>query len=180
VLCGSLLAAVAVLAGCGNKEEVVTEAGTEGIYVDVGGLKYQIQISRVLNPADVEDRDYLHGLPEGVTPADDETWFAIFLRVQNTTEDQTLAAASEFEIVDTQENVYRPVPIEESNPYAFRPVDLPPGGLIPDAGSAATYNPTQGALLLFKVKNESLGNRPLEFRISSPEGEGEAVIDIDV
>ena len=41
------------------------QAETEGIYLDVGDLKYQVQISRELNPADIEDRDYLKGLPAG-------------------------------------------------------------------------------------------------------------------
>src|SRR5690606_38371032 len=47
------------LAACGNKEEVVTHGHTEGSYLNVGNLTYQVQISRQLNPADVTDRSYL-------------------------------------------------------------------------------------------------------------------------
>ena len=62
-----LLALVAALfAGCGNKGEEVSEAETEGIYLTVAGLTYQVQMSRFLNPGDVEDAQYLMGLPEGV------------------------------------------------------------------------------------------------------------------
>ena len=42
-----------------------TSAETEGIYLDLGDLKYQVQISRCLNPADTEDSSYLRGLPAG-------------------------------------------------------------------------------------------------------------------
>ena len=57
-------------------------ATTEGAYVDVGDLKYQVQISRQLNPADVEDRDYLMGLAGATgSSAADEEWFAVFMRV---------------------------------------------------------------------------------------------------
>ena len=66
------------------------------------------------------------------------------------------------------------------NVFAYEAIELPPNGLIPDPGQAASYNPTQGALLLFKVKNSSLGNRPLEFIIKSPSGGDEGVIDVDV
>ena len=51
-------------AGC-NKEETVTVAETEGIYVTVDDLKYQIQISRILNPAAPDDSAYLRGMPAG-------------------------------------------------------------------------------------------------------------------
>ena len=56
----------AVFSGCGNKQEIVTVAETEGDYVDVAGLTYQVQLSRFLKPGDVEDKQYLMGLPEGV------------------------------------------------------------------------------------------------------------------
>ena len=43
-------ASASVLAGCGNKLEVRTVGETEGIYVDVGELRYQVQLSRIINP----------------------------------------------------------------------------------------------------------------------------------
>ena len=57
------LAALA-LAGCGNKVDTAIVGETEGIYVGVDGLTYQVQISRILNPASNEDQAYLLGLPE--------------------------------------------------------------------------------------------------------------------
>ena len=157
-------------AGCGNKEEVVTEAHTEGIYLDVDHLKYQVQISRYMNPNDVEDRSYLAGLPSSTSqPGGDETWFGVFIRVQNTT-DETIAPANDFMIVDTQDKKYRPVPIDTNvNPFAFKPGIAVPGNTIfPLSSSAAGQGPIQGSLLLFKVPYANLQNRPLEFEISDP------------
>src|SRR5918911_5244103 len=82
-----LLAAVAlVVSGCGgHKNTQVTEAQTEGLYMDVGPLLYQVQISRYLNPADPEDAAYLKGLPSGMSPQlpKGQVWFGVWMRVQN-------------------------------------------------------------------------------------------------
>lgn len=180
IVIAAALACALLAAGCGNKEEVVTEAHTEGIYLDVDHLKYQVQISRYMNPSDVEDKSYLLGLPSSTSqPAGDETWFGVFIRVQNTT-DETIAPANDFVIVDTQENKYRPVPLDTSiNPFAYKPDPIPPKGLIPEPDSAASDTTIQGSLLLFKVKTESLQNRPLEFRFKRGSGT-EGVVDLDV
>ena len=69
--------------------ETRTLGETEGIYIDVGDLKYQVQLSRIINPNDEEDRYYLEGLPAGtVPPKPDEAWFGVWMRVQNTTDDE--------------------------------------------------------------------------------------------
>jgi hypothetical protein len=170
-----------VAAGCGSHEEVRTLAETEGIYLDLGDhVKYQVQISRYMNPSDTEDRAYFTGLPEGTTqPKGDEVWFGVFIRAQNTT-DETVIPANEFEIVDTQENVFRPVPLNpDENPYAYRPDPLGPKGVIPAPDSAAAESTIQGSLLLFKVTAESLQNRPLEFRFRRGSGT-QGVVDLDV
>ena len=181
VLATALLTVVAT--GCGAKEggEALV-AETEGLYLDVNGLKYQIQMSRYMNPADVEDREYLVGLPPGTEePAADETWFGVWVRVENTSETETLPAASVWEIHDTQENVYRPLAIDtEINPFAFEAVDVPPKTVLPLASSAAGQGPTQGLLLLFKITNESFQNRPLELKFSNGGGSEEGTYDLDV
>jgi hypothetical protein len=173
---------VALVGGCGNKDEEVTVAETEGIYLDINGLLYQIEMSRYMNPADVEDREYLIGLPPGTEePAADETWFGVWIRVENPSEDETLPAASQWEIHDTQENVYRPIPIDtEINPFAFEAIDVPPQTVIPLATSAAGQGPIQGSLLLFKLKVDSLQNRPLELKFSNGGGSQEGTYDLDV
>jgi len=177
----SLLACGLVAAGCGNKQEIVTQGDTEGIYIDVDDLKYQVQISRYLNANDVEDRDYLKGLPAGAEqPKGDETWFGVFLRVQNESGEE-IAPANDFEIVDTQENVYRPIPLDPAlNPFSYDPQPLPPHSVLPDPESAAANSAIQGSLLLFKVKNSSLQNRPLEFKLKRGGSGDTGTVDLDV
>ena len=180
IVLAAALACAVLAAGCGNKQETVTQGDTEGIYIDVDELKYQIQISRYLNANDVEDRTYLVGLPEGAQPpGGDETYFGVWLRVSNST-DHTIEPANDFEIVDTQENVYRPVPIDTSiNPWVYKADPIPSKSLIPIPDSAAATGPVQGSLLLFKVKTSSLQNRPLEFRLRRGSGTT-GVVDLDV
>jgi hypothetical protein len=176
-----LLALTAALAGCGNKMDTRTVGETEGLYVDIGELKYQVQMSRILNPNDIEDRNYLEGLPEGtVPPESNEAWFGVWLRIQNTTSDKTLPAADEFEIVDTQENAFEPIELEE-NPLAYAAQEVPPETVVPNSESQAGQGVIQGSLLLFKVTTEALQNRPLEFKIQSPAaGDEVGIIDLDV
>ena len=176
-----LLACGLVAAGCGNKEETITQGDTEGIYIDIDEMKYQVQISRYMNENDIEDRDYLKGLPVNTEqPGGDETWFGVFLRVQNET-DEERAPANEFEIVDTQENVYRPIPLDPTvNGFAYDPQPIPPHSVIPAPDSAAAHGVIQGSLLLFKVKTDSLQNRPLEFRLKRRGVDETGVVDLDV
>lgn len=181
LLVSSVAAAGLFASGCGEVEDVRTIGETEGLYIDVNDLRYQVQLSRVLNPSDPEDAGYLSGIPESEELAAGETWFGVFLRVQNTTESTTAATAREFEIVDTLENVYEPVQLPAENPWAYRPTVLEPGELLPQPDSPQSSGPTRGALLLFKLDVETLQNRPLEFEIHSPEDPDEiGIIDLDV
>ena len=179
-----LLTAVA-LGACGNREsEPTTEGETEGIYVEVDGLKYQVQVSRQLNPLTVDDQSYLQGLaPEDRRLRPDEEFFAIFLRVENETED-TIPSAVAFEIRDTQENIYTPLeflqPLDQ-NFFAYRAARVPPGDLLPIPDSAPGERPPFGNVLLFKVRRFSLDNRPLELIVKGrrvPQVEGTVNLDV--
>jgi len=180
-----LLAVLAlVVTGCGSTQEIRTLGETEGIYVNVDDLRYQVQISRIINANDREDRDYLKGLPPGTTPPESgETWFGVFMRVSNASREAHKPASS-FRIVDTVEREYEPVPLDpDSNPFAYQPNPLPPGEIIPDPNSVSGEGDIQGSLILFKVSLQSLQNRPLELKIDSPLPpplRTSATIDLDV
>ena len=176
-----LVALAGLLAACGGEREIVTHAETEGIFVNVGPLDYQVQISRALNPAAPDDAAYLVGVPSTVpAPTREETWFAIFLRVENNGEAAALSA-DDVEIVDTLEKVYRPIEFEDENVFAYRPTTLEPDDALPRPNSAASSSPIQGSLMLFKVTLDSLANRPLELRIKAPDGSGAVgVVNLDV
>lgn len=172
---------VLALAGCGRGEGVKTTAETEGLYLDINGLKYQVQMSRYMNPADTEDSAYFVGLPEDVEPpSGEETWFGVWVRVQNVS-DEPRPSATVFEIHDTQDTVYEPIDIDaDINPFVYEPGTVPPHTVWPLPDSAAGQGPTQGQLLLYKVTNESLQNRPLELIFSNGEGTDEGTYALDV
>lgn len=180
-----ILAAVAtaalLAAGCGNKEDVVLEGKTEGIYLDVGQLKYQVQVSRQLNPLDTEDREYLTAvspLQRKLKPG--ETWFAVFMRVQNST-DEAKPVARRFEIEDTEGTVFRPILLGPDNGYAYRAsAPIEPKSILPAANSTAGFGSTRGSLLLYKMKIDTLALRPLVLTITAPDGGPNGRIDLDV
>ena len=178
-----LAAALALtLSACGNKHEVIHHAETEGIYVNVDELKYQVQISRQLNPGAIaEDRAFVEGVAgEDAELADDEVWFAVFVRIENESDEEQLPAIA-YELEDQQGNSYEPVEIEESNPFHYDPSPIPPGSYVPNPDSIARQVTSIGGMLqLFKVKYETLDNRPVELVITSSSTDDVTTIDIDV
>jgi hypothetical protein len=175
------LIAATSLAACGGSSEEPTAGKTEGVYVTTGDLKYQVQISRQLNAADFEDRDYLVGLPaaDKALPAG-EQWFAIFIRVFNHSK-VAHPSASRFVIRDTTGKEFQPVAVDTNvNRVAYRPEVVGSGDQIPVPGSLARENATQGGLVLFRVPTASYANRPLELHIAPPEGGKAATVDLDV
>jgi hypothetical protein len=174
------LVAASSLAACGS-DGPVSHGTTEGVYVTTGNLAYQVQISRQLNPADYEDRDFLKGLPASdATLAKGEEWFAVFMRVFNHSK-QAHPAASQFVIRDTTGKEFQPVQLDlNTNVVAYRPQVVNPGDQLPVDDSLARVNTTQGGMVLFKVPTAAYANRPLELHITPPQGGGEATVDLDV
>src|ERR1700730_12071463 len=110
-----LAAAALALGACGASHTRVStgtyvgESGANAPYLDVGPLVYEVQISRQLNPFDVEDAGYLRGLsPAQSTLAAGQEWFGVFVQVYNNTS-QPLPAASALTITDTQGKRYTPL-----------------------------------------------------------------------
>jgi hypothetical protein len=175
----SLALAVAVLVAlalgaCGESHTRVTTgtyagaSGKNAPYLNVGPLVYQVQISRELNPYNTEDSSYLLGL----TPAQSklnpgEEWFGVFMQVYN---ESTVPhpAATDFTVADTQGNVYHPIIPGPDNLFAYRGGIVPANDQIPAPNTVAAEGPTQGELLLYKIKVESLDNRPFTFKIVDP------------
>ncbi|HWX45664.1 MAG TPA: hypothetical protein VNY52_10135 [Solirubrobacteraceae bacterium] len=170
------LAALAVLAlgACGESHSRVTtgtyagSSGKNAPYLDVGPLSYEVQLSRGLNPYDTEDSAYLVGL----TPAQrqllpGEEWFGVFMQVYNSS-NLPHPAATDFTISDTEGNVYHPIVPDATNSFAYRPGIVPANSQIPALDTVASDGPTQGALLLYKIKLTALENRPLTLTIHGP------------
>jgi hypothetical protein len=165
-----LLAAVA-LGACGDTSERVTtgtyagESGQNAPYLSVGPLRYEVQVSRQLNPFSTEDSAYLQGLtPLQRTLLPGQLWFGVFLQVFNR-HPVPLPATTAISISDTQGNVYLPIVPSATNLYAYRGGLVPAEDRLPLADSPAGFGPTQGALVLFKISIASLDNRPIEIKI---------------
>ncbi len=135
--------------------------------MDAGPITYQVQLSRELNAYSTEDREYLNGASGGAPGADQE-WFGVFLWAKNQTHaNQT--TSDTFDIIDTQGNRYYPVPVNpQVNPFAWTPQTLAPLGTQPSPDSPASFGPTQGELLLFKLNTSIYSNRPLTLQIYAP------------
>jgi hypothetical protein len=173
----ALLAGVLLVAGCGSAEngEQASATTNEGLYLELGGLKYQVQMSRYLNPHDTEDSAYLRGLPSGMKLGKDEIWFGVFMRVENDGS-RTGHSTGAYQITDTQNDTFRPVPLDpKRNDFVYRPQRLDPTAIVPSANSIAGQGVIQGSLLLFKLKESDLQNRPLTLRIGPASGPSQAV-----
>ena len=127
------LALVAGLTACGNKKSRITHAETEGVYVDLGKLKYQVQISRPLNAQDAEDKEFLRGVERHAGHAGHlvRGLHARAERVQHVP-----ASRAAVEITDTLNNKFTPVSIDtKANPFAYDPVGIVGKGTMPGPNS---------------------------------------------
>lgn len=169
-----VLCALALGACSDNSHSRVTtgtyagESGQNAPYLDVGPLTYEVQLSRELNQYDTEDAAYLTGLtPTQRLLRPGEEWFAVFLQVYNESS-APHPVATNLAISDTENNTYSPIVPAATNEFAYRGGLLASKGRIPALNTVAANGPTQGALLLYKIKVVSLDNRPLELHIVDP------------
>jgi hypothetical protein len=182
-----IVPAALALGACGNSHTKVTTgtyAGENGVgapYLDVGPLIYQVQLSRELNPSDTEDVGYLQGLrPAEDALAPGQEWFGVFIQVYNHNS-VGYPAATSMTITDTQGNTYTPLPASPTSSYAYRGGEVPAKGQLPIPNSTASFGPTQGSLLLYKIQLASLDNRPLKIKIANPGNPSEtASAELDV
>lgn len=172
--CALALVLAATLAACGAEHDDigVEEPAREGLDVDIGGLDYNVFITRELNLAITPDKAYYEG-PEA-EPG--HALYGIFIRVCNPRDDGvTRTSASEFTVLDNQGEEFEPVELAEENAFAYNARELAPGECIPQDGSVAQMGPTGGAMLLFDFPLDATENRPLELEVTSPaSGEDEA------
>ena len=180
-LLGAIVAAAAV-SGC-HKEEAyksakVTSVGSEGTFLQVGKLVYQVQISRAMNPSLIQDHDWLQDIPKGTKPPTaSEEWFGVWLQVSNETAKPHHRATSLW-ITDTAGNTYRPIKLGTRNLLAYHAGVSPPHSLYPLHNAIAYRSQTQGVLVLFKLNFGIYQNRPANLHIGR--GPGGASVQLDL
>jgi len=166
------LVSVAVT-GC-KKRELATPR--EGQGVKVAGVTYNVYITRQLNPHDAEDSAYTQGV-RAEQPG--YYFYGVFLTACNeNTNGVKLSPTGNFSIHDTQGNTFRPLPLPNTNVFAYKPKVLAKKSCVPPAGTIAASGPTAGALLIFKVSKQAVENRPLELQIKSGTKSDKVELDI--
>jgi hypothetical protein len=157
------------LGGCGRTtltgvSQDQLSAGTEP-YFNVGGVTYQVQISRELNPFGAEDVQYLAGVQGAQDLPANQLWFGVFLWAKNQ-DKQVQDTSDTFEIVDSEGTVYHPQALDASiNPYAWTSEALSQNQIEPLPGSTASDGSAGGGLILFKLSDTVYSNRPLTLEI---------------
>lgn len=180
LLCLATLAAGA--AGCGNADTElgVEEPAREGLALELGGVEYNVFITRQLNPRVTPDEAYVE---EGTEAEPGETLYGVFLQACNRANESGEPATSEdveaFKIVDNQGNEFEPEELPENNPFAYHPRELLPQECIPESGSVAQLGPTAGAMLLFRLPLENTEYRPLELELEGP-GDEHLTFELDI
>ncbi len=167
----ALLCALAALAvGCGRNPSDGSSLSPHaseaqlgsGTYVRIDDLQYQVQISRLLNPNDPEDRAYFLGLsPSQLQLQPGQAWFGVWMLIRNETPHSRYNAV-DFEITDTQGEVFRPVALPASNQLAYESAKVLALQSYPTPESPAALGPVGGSLILFKVTDAALQNRPMQ------------------
>jgi hypothetical protein len=167
-------------AACGHTNHPPTSEN-DGVYVTAGPITYQLQVSRALNPYATEDRQYVTGIPLGQsTISASQEWYGVFLWAKNQTKRPQVTAPA-FDIVDTQGKHYYPMAVNRAlNPYAWTTQSLAPGATQPAPDTTASFGPTQGALLLFKLDTSVYDNRPLTLEIRGPSRQLWGTISLDL
>jgi hypothetical protein len=171
----AVLALAVPMAGCGDEdEEGEIPAVVEGEPLELGGLLYNVSITRFLNPNITEDMAYLEGAeeePQGMS------YLGVFLQIKNEGEEE-LQSASDYSVVDGSHRVFQPVELETEFTLETG-ATIPPDGILPEADTVAAAGPTQGALILFLVDDDVSEERPLELEIESAAG-GKGIIELDI
>ena len=169
-----LAALAAIVAACGDEEPGVTEPAREGLAVPLGGVDYNVFITRQLNPKIPADDAFYQG-PE---PGPGESLYGVFLQACNNSE-EAHETVDEFLIVDNQGNEFEPEELPEDNQWAYAPRELDPKECIPESGSVAQQGTTGGAMLLFRLPLQTTENRPLELEVEG-EGDEKLTFELDI
>jgi hypothetical protein len=153
-------------------------AGTEP-YFFVGGITYQVQESRQLNPYS-DDVEYFAGLKTAQSISSGDFWYGVFLWAKNQNK-QAVDTANKFVLTDSAGNSYSPTTLNPSvNPFAWSSTSLAPDAIQPDPDSIAASGTTDGGLILFKLPVAAYQNRPLTLHVygyNAPKGDS---VDLDL
>jgi hypothetical protein len=154
----------AVFSGCNTDPEHTTQV-SEGQGMQLGDLLYNVQITRILNPSDAEDKAYLVGQKP---PGPDQYYLGVFMRIQNEGDASTQVPTG-FKIVDTVGDKFDPIPSKSLFALQLGQT-MHPGDELPELESTAANGPIEGAMVLFRITESAIQDRPLTLEIPSSDG----------
>jgi hypothetical protein len=170
------IAAVALglgFAGCNTDPEQTTHV-SEGQGMQLGDLLYNVQITRILNPSDAEDKAYLVGQKP---PGPDQYYLGVFMRIQNEG-DTSAQVPTGFKVVDTIGDTFNPIPSKSL--FALKLGDtMHSGDELPEPESTAANGPIEGSMVLFRVTESAVQDRPLPLQIPSSAG-STGTVELDI
>jgi hypothetical protein len=170
-----ILAVAMVSTGC--DKEVQSLEAKEGTRISLDNIFYQVQLSRQLNPKDVEDSYYLQGQ---LAPPAGESYFGVFMRVDNEIQDTRVmpVGTRDMEITTANGDVFKPLRVKAEG-WGYAPAPISKGGMLPTPNSPAFSGTIRGGLILFKIPLKDLDNRPLKLHVKGHGGDkGEIVLDV--
>jgi hypothetical protein len=163
------------ISGCDKQVETLEAKEGGRVYID--HLFYQVQMSRILNNKDTEDSYYVIGQP---TPAPGDTYFGVFMRVDNENfEHRVLPIGTDkMKIITASGDEFEPLTVKGAG-WGYEPAPIGKGAMLPIPNTPAFVGPIRGGLILFRIPQADLDNRPLKLEIESTDGKkGEIVLDV--
>lgn len=172
ILAAAAIALGVALSGCDTSPENANQV-VEGQGIKLGDLLYNVQITRILNPADQEDAAYLVGQKP---PAPDQYYLAVFMRIDNDG-DSSAQVATDLKVVDTVGDTFTPIPSKSL--FALKlGATIQPGDQLPEGETTAANGPIQGSMVLFRIDGSAIQDRPLTLEIPTAEKTGSVELDI--
>jgi predicted component of type VI protein secretion system len=173
LMLAAALAAGVLLAGCDTTPENANQV-SEGEGMKLGDLLYNVQITRILNPKDAEDKAYLVGQP-ALRP--NQYYLGVFMKVENEGS-SSAQIPSDFTVEDTVHTEFQPIPSKSLFALDVGST-LHAGDQLPQPESTAANGPIEGSMVLFRINGSAIEDRPLTLHIPSSTGTvGEVELDI--
>lgn len=163
--CAAALALSGALSACGEEVGTAKTPAREGLAVHVGGVYYNIFITRELNLKITPDRAYY----PGPAAPPNKVLYGVFVQACGTSAKRVrTTAVSNFVVEDNQGNTYDPKPLPADNAFAYKPSFVSKDQCFPAPGSVAQQGPTAASMLLFEFPLQNTENRPLTLHIKGP------------
>ena len=185
--CAAALALAGGLSACGfEKPELGTEEepGREGLALELGGVDYNVFITRELNLKHHARQGLLQG-PRGRARQGAVRRVHQGLRRRGGQAPHQRCPCGTSWSRTTRATSTTPSELPEDDAFAYQPRELSFEECLPQSGSVAQQGPTAGSMLLYEFPLQNTENRPLEMVIEGPydlvEGKRESLhIELDI